>query len=58
MLPARPTFRITPAKIDEALRFFRWVLTDGQADSRSLTYVPLPDGLVKQIDSYLAQNIK
>ena len=47
-----------PAKTDEALRFFRWVLTDGQADSRSLTYVPLPDGLVKQIDSYLAQNFE
>lgn len=46
------------AKSSEALRFFRWVLEQGQADAKSLDYVPLPEGLVKQIESYWIQSIK
>lgn len=46
------------AKSAEALRFFRWSLEQGQADARKLDYVPLPDELVRQVESYWAQNIK
>lgn len=46
------------AKSSEALRFFRWALEQGQADAKRLDYVPLPDGLVKQIEAYWVQNIK
>ena len=47
-----------PTKSAEALRFFRWALEQGQADAKSLDYVPLPEGLVKQIEAYWAQSIK
>ena len=46
------------AKSTDALRFFRWALEQGQADAKSLDYVPLPEGLVKQIEAYWVQNIK
>jgi phosphate transport system substrate-binding protein len=42
----------------EALSFFKWALHDGQADAKSLDYVPLPEALAKQIDAYWAKNIK
>ncbi len=32
--------------------FFKWAYNHGQADARSLDYVPLPDSLVKQIEQY------
>lgn len=47
-----------PVKSAEALRFFRWALEQGQADAKSLDYVPLPDGLVKQVEAYWTQSIK
>ncbi len=47
-----------PAKSTEALRFFRWALEQGQADAKSLDYVPLPDGLVKQVQAYWTQSVK
>lgn len=47
-----------PAKSAEALRFFRWVLEQGQADAKSLDYALLPEGLVKQIEAYWTQAIK
>jgi phosphate transport system substrate-binding protein len=46
------------ARSSEALRFFRWALEQGQADAKRLDYVPLPEGLVKQIEAYWVQNIK
>ncbi len=46
------------AKAAEALRFFRWALEQGQADAKSLDYVPLPESLVKQVEAYWTQNIK
>jgi len=55
LMPKRPP---DAAKSQEALRFFRWVLEEGQADARKLDYVPLPEDLVKQIEGYWAQNIK
>jgi phosphate transport system substrate-binding protein len=38
--------------------FFRWSLENGQAQANSLDYVALPAPLVKQIESYWAENFK
>ena len=46
------------ARTAEALKFFRWSLEQGKADAKSLNYVSLPDGLVKQVEGYWTQNIK
>lgn len=46
------------AKSTIALQFFRWALEQGQADAKAQDYVPLPDGLVKQVEAYWAQSIK
>lgn len=35
-----------------AKEFFRWVYANGDAQAKSLDYVPLPDPLVKQIEAY------
>ena len=35
-----------------AKEFFRWVYANGDAQAKSLDYVPLPDALVKQIETY------
>ncbi len=35
-----------------AKEFFRWVYANGDAQAKSLDYVPLPDPLVKQIETY------
>jgi len=42
----------------QALEFFKYALEQGQADARSLDYVPLPASLVKQIEAYWAKTIK
>ncbi len=39
-----------------AFDFFKWSLENGQSAAESLDYVPLPDSLVKQIESYWAGN--
>ena len=46
------------ARSKEALAFFRWAYANGDAQAKSLDYVPLPDPLVKQIEAYWAQNYK
>jgi phosphate transport system substrate-binding protein len=38
--------------------FFRWVYANGDAQAKSLDYVPLPDALVKQIETYWSQNLQ
>lgn len=40
------------------LDFFKWSYENGQEQARSLDYVPLPDSLVKQIESYWATEFK
>ncbi len=40
-----------------AKEFFRWVYANGDAQATALGYVPLPDALVKQIESYWSQNM-
>lgn len=46
------------AQAAEAIRFFRWSLEQGKADAKSLNYVSLPDGLVRQVEAYWEQNIR
>ncbi len=38
--------------------FFRWVYKNGDAQAKQLDYVPLPDALVRQIETYWTQNLK
>ncbi len=40
-----------------AKEFFKWVYANGDAQAKSLDYVPLPDALVQQIDAYWAQSM-
>jgi phosphate transport system substrate-binding protein len=46
------------AKSDAALGFFKYALDSGQSQAKSLDYVPLPDALVKQIETYIGASIK
>lgn len=55
LMPKHPADKATSA---EALRFFQWALEHGQSDATNLDYVPLLDGLVKQVETYWAQEIK
>lgn len=41
-----------------AQEFFKWVYANGDAQARELDYVPLPDTLVRQIETYWTQNLK
>ena len=40
-----------------AKEFFRWVYANGDAQAKALDYVPLPDALVKQIETYWSTNM-
>jgi len=42
----------------DAKEFFRWVYANGDTQATTLGYVPLPDALVKQIETYWSQNLK
>ncbi|HET7316414.1 MAG TPA: phosphate ABC transporter substrate-binding protein PstS [Sphingomicrobium sp.] len=53
-----PTTPQEPIKSKAAIEFFRYALTQGQAQANKLDYVPLPPELVKQIESYIGQKIK
>ncbi len=45
------------AQSKAALAFFKWAFEHGQQLALGLDYVPLPDPLVKQIESYWAAQI-
>ncbi|RFP60343.1 phosphate ABC transporter substrate-binding protein PstS [Luteimonas weifangensis] len=45
------------ASARQAREFFQWVYANGDAQARTLDYVPLPDALVQQIEAYWAQNM-
>jgi len=45
-------------KNKSVLRFLDWALKNGQADARALDYVPLPDSVVKQIETSWATTLK
>jgi phosphate transport system substrate-binding protein len=55
LMPRKPKDK---ARSDAALGFFRNALASGQSQARKLDYVPLPDTLVKQIESYIGASIK
>ena len=40
-----------------AKEFFRWVYSNGDAQAKALSYVPLPAALVKQIEAYWAKSM-
>lgn len=46
------------ANAKEALKFFRWVYTSGDASAQQLGYVPLSPELVKRIEAYWATKFK
>ena len=41
----------------QAKEFFRWVYANGDAQAKALDYVPLPDALTKQIETYWSANM-
>ena len=55
LMPKQPKDK---AKSDAALSFFKHALESGQSQAKSLDYVPLPDALVKQIETYIGASIK
>ena len=40
-----------------AKEFFRWAYANGDAQAKALDYVPLPDALVQQIETYWSANM-
>jgi phosphate transport system substrate-binding protein len=55
LMPRQPKEK---ARSDAALSFFRNALAEGQPQAQKLDYVPLPDALVKQIETYIGASIK
>ncbi len=55
LMPKRPNDK---AKSAAALSFFKYALGHGQPQAQKLDYVPLPDALVKQIETYIGASIK
>ena len=55
LLPKQPKDK---AKSDAAIAFFKFALEKGQPQANKLDYVPLPDAVVKQIETYIGQNVK
>src|SRR5690606_40411608 len=41
-----------------AVEYFRWIYANGDEQARQLDYVPLPDSLVRQIETYWQQNLR
>lgn len=55
LMPKQPANK---SRSDAAVKFFRYALTQGQAQAQKLDYVPLPAALVQQVDSYISSNVK
>ena len=55
LMPRQPRDK---AKSDAALAFFKYALANGQAQAQKLDYVPLPEALAKQIETYIGATIK
>jgi phosphate transport system substrate-binding protein len=47
-----------PQQVSEVLRFFNWAYENGDKLAADLDYVPLPDNVVKLIQTAWASNIK
>lgn len=46
------------AKTDATVKFFRYALEKGQGQANKLDYVPLPNALVQQVESYISASLK
>ncbi|OYW17347.1 MAG: phosphate ABC transporter substrate-binding protein PstS, partial [Burkholderiales bacterium 12-64-5] len=46
------------ARSAAGFKFFKWALEEGQKQATDLDYVPLPDSLAKQIETYWASQFK
>ena len=61
---AASTFILLPrqskdkAKSDASIAFFKYALEKGQDQANKLDYVPLPNDLVQEIETYISQNVK
>jgi phosphate transport system substrate-binding protein len=55
LLPKQPKDK---ARSDAVIAFFKFALEKGQPQANKLDYVPLPDAVVKQIETYIGQNVK
>jgi phosphate transport system substrate-binding protein len=55
LLPKQPKDK---SRSDAAVAFFKYALEHGRDQAKKLDYVPLPDALVKQIESYIGANVK
>ena len=55
LMPKHPKDK---AKSAAALDFFKYALDEGQPQAKKLDYVPLPEALVKQIETYIGASIK
>lgn len=55
LLPKQPKDK---AKSDAVIAFFKYALEKGQLQANKLDYVPLPDNIVKLIETYISQNVK
>lgn len=55
LLPKQPKDK---AKSDAVVAFFKYALEKGQGEAKKLDYVPLPADLVKNIETYVSQNVK
>jgi len=55
LLPKEPKDK---ARSDAVIAFFKYALENGQRQANKLDYVPLPDNVVKQIETYIGQNVK
>jgi phosphate transport system substrate-binding protein len=55
LMPRQPKDKV---KSDAAIAFFKYALENGQGQAKKLDYVPLPDTLVRQIESYIAATVK
>ena len=55
LMPKQPKDKV---KSDAAIAFFKYALDKGQAQADKLDYVPLPQALVQQIETYIGASIK
>ncbi|KAG1253255.1 hypothetical protein G6F68_011422 [Rhizopus microsporus] len=46
-----------PAQGKAVLEFFDWAFKNGAKSAETMDYVPLPDSLVRQIETYWSQNL-
>ena len=55
LLPKQPK---DPAATGEALKFFAWAYKNGAKMAQDLDYIPMPDSVVKQIETVWKKDIK